>query len=88
MSIAAQTHKADERLYLRLTAEIHAEEPGEALQSEAQSLNERLGGRTFVIASYLDSRLSPKLADLREEPKKTSEAGSEAAPQPTTAPAQ
>jgi len=69
LTIAAQTLSEKDRLLARLTAEIHGETPSEALQNEAQRLNERLGGRTFVLASYLDQRFAPTLDVLQEKPK-------------------
>ncbi len=66
--IAAQTLSADDQLYARLTAEIHGQTPGEDLQNEAQRLNERFGGRTFVLASYLSDRFAPTLEALQEPP--------------------
>ncbi len=69
LTIAAQTLSEEDRLLARLTAEIHGEAPSEDLQSEAQQLNERLGGRTFVLASYLKDRFAPTLDLLQEEPE-------------------
>lgn len=71
LTIAAQTLSEEDRLLARLTAEIHGASPSEALQDEAQRLNERLGGRTFVLASYLDQRLAPTLDALQEKPENT-----------------
>lgn len=68
LTIAAQTLSEEDRLLARLTAEIHGDEPSEALKSEADLLNERLGGRTFVLASYLNDRFAPTLDVLQEKP--------------------
>lgn len=68
LTIAAQTLSKEDRLLARLTAEIHSPTPSEALQKEAEQLNERLGGRTFVLASYLKNRFAPTLDVLQEKP--------------------
>ncbi|MDH3450878.1 MAG: DUF4340 domain-containing protein [Gammaproteobacteria bacterium] len=68
LTIAAQTLSEEDRLLARLTAEIHGTTPSEALQDEAKQLNERLGGRTFVLASYLNDRFAPTLEVLQEKP--------------------
>jgi hypothetical protein len=69
LTIAAQTRSEGDRLLARLTAEIHGQTPSEALQDEAQQLNERLGGRTFVLASFLNNRFAPTLDVLQEKPQ-------------------
>ncbi len=73
LTIAAQTLSREDQLLARLTAEIHGDSPSEDLQQEAQSLNERFGGRTFVLASYLDERFAPTLDVLQEQPAETTE---------------
>ncbi len=74
LGIAAQSRKQGDDLQVRLTAELQAAEPSEELQQEAERLNERFAGRTFVVASYLESRLAPTLEALRD---KTADAGGE-----------
>lgn len=69
LTIAAQTLAEEDRLLARLTAEIHGTSPSEELQQEAQQLNERLGGRTFVLANYLKDRFAPALDALQEQPE-------------------
>ncbi|MDH3712622.1 MAG: DUF4340 domain-containing protein [Gammaproteobacteria bacterium] len=75
LTIAAQTLFEEKRLLARLTAEIHGQAPSDPLQEEAQQLNERLGGRTFVLASYLNDRFAPTLEVLQEKPEKTAGEG-------------
>jgi len=69
LAIAVQTYHQEDKLYLRLTAELPGESPSEALQSEAEKLNQRFGGRTFLVASYMAGRLAPGLDSLREKQK-------------------
>lgn len=68
LTIAAQTLPREDQLFARLTAEIHGQSPSEDLRNEAKQLNERFGGRTFVLASHLSERFAPTLNVLQEQP--------------------